>query len=32
MEKPDTEKGSAEALHPDATGYYDNNDKTFMDQ
>jgi hypothetical protein len=32
MEKPDTEKGSAEAVQPDATAYYDNNEKTFMDQ
>jgi TRAP transporter TAXI family solute receptor len=32
MEKPDTEKGSAEAVHPGAAAYYDNNEKSFMDQ
>ena len=32
MEKPDTEKGSAEAVHPGAAAYYDNNEKTFMDR
>jgi TRAP-type uncharacterized transport system substrate-binding protein len=28
MGKPDTEKGSAEAVHPGAAAYYDNNEKT----
>ena len=32
MEKPDTEKGSAEAVHPGAAAYYDNNEKSFMDR
>jgi TRAP transporter TAXI family solute receptor len=32
MEKPDTEKGSAEAVHPGAAAYYDNNEKSFMDK
>jgi len=32
MEKPDTEKGSAEAVHPDAAAYYDNNEESFMDR
>jgi len=32
MEKPDPEKGSAEAVHPGAAAYYDNNEKSFMDQ
>ena len=26
IEKPDTENGSAEAVHPEATAYYDNNE------
>jgi TRAP transporter TAXI family solute receptor len=32
MEKPDTEKGSADAVHPGAAAYYDNNEKSFMDR
>ena len=32
MEKPDTEKGSADAVHPGASAYYENNEKSFMDQ
>jgi TRAP transporter TAXI family solute receptor len=32
MEKPDTDKGSADAVHPGAAAYYDNNEKSFMDQ
>jgi hypothetical protein len=32
MEKPDTEKGSAEAVHPGAAAYYDNNEESFMDR
>ena len=32
MEKPDTEKGSADAVRPGAAAYYDNNEKSFMDQ
>ena len=32
MEKPATEKGSAEAVHPGAAAYYDNNEKSFMDK
>ena len=32
MEKPDTEKGSAAAVHPGAAAYYDNNEKSFMDR
>jgi TRAP-type uncharacterized transport system substrate-binding protein len=32
MEKPDTEKGSVEAVHPGAAAYYDKHEKSFMDQ
>jgi NMT1 family protein len=32
IEKPDTEKGSADAVHPGASAYYENNEKSFMDQ
>jgi TRAP transporter TAXI family solute receptor len=32
MEKPDTEKGSDDAVHPGAAAYYDNNEKSFMDR
>jgi TRAP transporter TAXI family solute receptor len=32
MEAPETEKGSAFPLHPGASAYYDNNEKTFMDR
>jgi hypothetical protein len=32
MEKPDTEKGSAEAVHPGAAAYYDNTEESFMDR
>jgi hypothetical protein len=32
MEKPDTDKGSADAVHPGAAAYYDNNEKSFMVQ
>jgi TRAP transporter TAXI family solute receptor len=32
MEKPDTDKGSADAVHPGAAAYYDNNEKSFMDR
>src|SRR6202030_4755444 len=30
--KADTEKGSAEAVHPGAAAYYDNNEESFMDR
>ena len=32
MEKPDTDKGSPEAVHPGAAAYYDNDEKSFMDE
>lgn len=32
MEKPDTAKDSAEAVHAGAAAYYDNDEKSFMDQ
>lgn len=32
MEKPDTDKGSADAVHAGAAAYYDNNEKSFMDR
>jgi TRAP-type uncharacterized transport system substrate-binding protein len=32
MEKPDTEKGSAEAVHPGAAAYYENTEESFMDR
>ena len=32
MEKPDVEKGSADAVHAGAAAYYDNNEKSFMDR
>ena len=32
IEKPDSEKGSAAAVHPGAAAYYDNNEKSFMDR
>ena len=32
MGKPDTEKDSAEAVHPGASAYFDNNEEGFMDR
>jgi TRAP transporter TAXI family solute receptor len=32
MEKPDTDKGSFDAVHPGAAAYYDNDEKSFMDR
>jgi TRAP transporter TAXI family solute receptor len=32
IEKPDTEKDSAEAVHPGASAYFDNNEEGFMDR
>jgi TRAP transporter TAXI family solute receptor len=32
IEKPDTDKDSVEAVHPGAATYYDNDEKSFMDQ
>jgi TRAP transporter TAXI family solute receptor len=32
MEKPDTEKGSADAVHGGAAAYYGDNEKSFMDR
>jgi hypothetical protein len=32
IEKPDTEKGSPDAVHPGAAAYYDNDEKSFMDR
>ncbi len=32
MEKPDTEKGSADAVHAGAAAYYGDNEKSFMDR
>lgn len=32
IEKPNTDKGSDDAVHPGASAYYDNNEKSFMDR
>lgn len=32
MDKPNTDKGSADSVHAGAAAYYDNNEKSFMDQ
>jgi TRAP transporter TAXI family solute receptor len=32
MAKPNTDKGSADSVHAGASAYYDNNEKSFMDQ